>query len=314
MINITDMKFYSTDVAIKVGVIPAIIYTHICYWVEKNKANDRNYVDGKYWTYNSASGFTKYFPEFTEKQIKYALSKLISANLIEKGRHNKCGYDKTNWYTVKDSSETANTKDSTKPVETSSIAQKSGVLSIGQNDTLPSDKFVRPIPKDNNKKNSTERKIYKKKVDDCLAMEDFEETEGNEQEANECSNATSEALEKQAGEIYALYPRKKARKRAIIAIKTALKSEGYTNLYTKTQKYAEAVKESGKHLTYIPYASTWFNGEEYNDDWSDLFEPDKPTLRGGIDRTKYDGFGRPYQAQYNHEAYLDPNNPNDFVF
>ena len=114
-------------------------------------------------------------------------------------------------------------------------------------------------------------------------------------------------------EIYKLYPRKVARPTAIKAILKALKVVGYTYLYTQTQNYAKAVKESQKELSYIPYPATWFNREEYNDDWSGLKTP-KPNYRNGIDRTKYDAYGKPYRETYDRTQYGDPNNPDECVF
>lgn len=120
-------------------------------------------------------------------------------------------------------------------------------------------------------------------------------------------------VEKQAMEIYNLYPRKVARPTAIKAILKALKVVGYTYLYTQTQNYAKAVKESQKDISYIPYPATWFNREEYNDDWSGLKTP-KPNYRNGIDRTKYDAYGKPYRETYDRTQYGDPNNPDECVF
>lgn len=120
-------------------------------------------------------------------------------------------------------------------------------------------------------------------------------------------------VEKQAMEIYKLYPRKVARPTAIKAILKALKVVGYTYLYTQTQNYAKAVKESQKDISYIPYPATWFNREEYNDDWSGLKTP-KPNYRNGIDRTKYDAYGKPYRETYDRTQYGDPNNPDECVF
>lgn len=118
------------------------------------------------------------------------------------------------------------------------------------------------------------------------------------------SEAKSE-LDEQAETIYEAYPRKKARPDAIRAIKKALKSVGYTDLLTKTQKYATAVKESQKELSYVPYPATWFNREEYNDGWSGLYQT---SPRGRRPRADIN------EQHYDRTPYINPNDPDDIPF
>ena len=89
---------FDIDIAEKVGVNAAILYKNIKFWCAKNKANDVHFHDGHYWTYNSKKAFTELFPYMTERQVDYALNKLLEANYIIKGNYNKSPYDKTLWY------------------------------------------------------------------------------------------------------------------------------------------------------------------------------------------------------------------------
>ena len=91
---------FNIDVATQYGVNSAIILNNIYWWVRKNETSGDNFYDGKYWTYNSVVGFTKYFPYLTEKQIRTALETLVNNGLLEKGNYNKSAYDRTGWYTV----------------------------------------------------------------------------------------------------------------------------------------------------------------------------------------------------------------------
>lgn len=118
------------------------------------------------------------------------------------------------------------------------------------------------------------------------------------------SEAKSE-LDEQAETIYKAYPRKKARPDAIKAIKKALKVVGYTTLYGKVQKYAEAVKESQIEPSYIPYPATWFNREEYNDDWNDLYQR---KCRNNQKRIKAS------EQHYDRTPFLNPDDPDDIPF
>lgn len=89
-----------TSVAMEVGTNAAILLQNIHYWVEKNKANNINLHDGKYWTYNSIKAFSALFPFLTPKIVRTALKKLKTDGWILTGNYNKQGTDKTCWYTL----------------------------------------------------------------------------------------------------------------------------------------------------------------------------------------------------------------------
>lgn len=89
---------FDTDVARKVGVNAAVIYSNILFWTQKNAANRKNMRDGYVWTYNSRRAFAELFPYLTEKQIRTALEKLVSEGLVVAGSYNQASMDKTNWY------------------------------------------------------------------------------------------------------------------------------------------------------------------------------------------------------------------------
>ena len=91
---------FDPEIAKLVGVNAAVIYQNLVYWIEKNEANQKNFRDGKYWTYNSYPAFKKLFPYFSEKQIRTALDKLIDNALIVKGNYNQDRFTHTNWYAL----------------------------------------------------------------------------------------------------------------------------------------------------------------------------------------------------------------------
>ena len=277
----TDLGFYSRRVAVKVGLAASVIYAHICYWIRKNKANEKHFYNGKYWTYNSMKAFASYFPELTEKQVRTALEKLIQANLIESANFNKTGYDRTLWYSLKEENEDCQ------------IDMPKNELPFAQKGT--------PIPNINQTdKQSVKKENIKKKESLELPLAEMETSP----KAEEKTEAKSE-LDEQAAEIYKLYPRKAARPDAIRAIKKALKVVGYTDLYAKTQKYATAVKESQKELSYIPYPATWFNREEYNDDWSGLSQTSYRSRKPRADINEH---------HYDRTPYINPDDPDDIPF
>ena len=91
---------FDPEIAGRVGLNAVVIFQNITFWIEKNQANRRNLRDGRYWTYNSISAFGQLFPYLSEKQIRTALEKLVSAELIIKGNFSDDRYDRTCWYAL----------------------------------------------------------------------------------------------------------------------------------------------------------------------------------------------------------------------
>lgn len=91
---------FDIDVAMEYGVNCAIILQNLYYWVEKNRANEKHFYDGMYWTYNSVKAFEELFPYLSSKQIRSALNKLIDDGIIVDGNYNDSAYDRTKWYAV----------------------------------------------------------------------------------------------------------------------------------------------------------------------------------------------------------------------
>ena len=93
---------FDTELAQKLGVNEAILLQNIVFWLLKNKANNSNYYDGRYWTYNSHKAFKELFPFWTENQIRRILESLFEKGVILKGDYNSSPYDKTKWYALSD--------------------------------------------------------------------------------------------------------------------------------------------------------------------------------------------------------------------
>ena len=91
---------FNISIATKYGVNSAILLNNIYFWIEKNKANETNFYDGYYWTYNSKKAFSELFPYLTSRQVDYALEKLIDDGVLLTGNYNKNPYDRTLWYAI----------------------------------------------------------------------------------------------------------------------------------------------------------------------------------------------------------------------
>ena len=91
---------FDIRIAEKYGVHAAVILNNIYFWIEKNRANEKNMYDGHVWTYNSMSAFQELFPYLSKNQIEYALKKLIDGGILITGNYNKSPYDRTLWYAI----------------------------------------------------------------------------------------------------------------------------------------------------------------------------------------------------------------------
>ena len=89
---------FNVELAKEYGILEAIILNNLQHWIEKNRANGKNYHDGHYWMYNSAKAFSELFPYASQKQIRKALQNLIAEGIIQTGNYNKNPYNRTLWY------------------------------------------------------------------------------------------------------------------------------------------------------------------------------------------------------------------------
>ncbi len=93
---------FCVELASCYGIEEAIIIQNLYFWIKKNVANEKNFYDGRYWTYNSSKAFSSLFPYMTESKIYRVLKSLEEKGLIIKGNYNDNKYDRTCWYALSD--------------------------------------------------------------------------------------------------------------------------------------------------------------------------------------------------------------------
>lgn len=93
---------FNTDIAKTLDVNQAIFLHNIAFWVKNNQANNVNFHDGYYWTFNSVKAHKEHFPYWSVQQLTRIINKLEDANIIKTKALNKAGYDRTKWYTIAD--------------------------------------------------------------------------------------------------------------------------------------------------------------------------------------------------------------------
>jgi hypothetical protein len=127
-------RVFDARMAKEIGLNESIVLSQLCYWISLNKKAGRNFIDGKYWTYNTFEQWHEQFPWWSVPTIKRIFASLEKGGYIITGRYNEKNYDQTRWYTV--------VPEKLLPyVDFPSY----------QNDTIESANLIRPIPKNNDK-------------------------------------------------------------------------------------------------------------------------------------------------------------------
>lgn len=90
------------DVAAKYGTDAAIFVNNIVFWTLKNKAENRHFHNGRFWTYGTISGFSKLYPLWSISQLKRIISRCRDAGILLVGDFNEDRRDRTLWYSPSD--------------------------------------------------------------------------------------------------------------------------------------------------------------------------------------------------------------------
>lgn len=95
-----DKHYFDVHIAELYGINCAVILQNIWHWEQHHAANEKNFYEGRYWTYNSAAAFSALFPYLSKKQIEGALKKLRDNGILLVNNFNKQKWDRTLWYSV----------------------------------------------------------------------------------------------------------------------------------------------------------------------------------------------------------------------
>lgn len=93
---------FKVVLAQELGIEEAIFIDEIHHQIKKNKNNERNLHEGRYWTYNSLNAYVKTFPYLNAGKIKRIINNLVDKGILMKGNFNTNQYDRTCWYTFTD--------------------------------------------------------------------------------------------------------------------------------------------------------------------------------------------------------------------
>lgn len=86
--------------ATKIGLNESIALQQIHYWLEINKKANKNFRDGRFWTFNSYAEWEKQFPFWSSRTIQRSITNLEKMKLVITGNYNKLKIDRTKWYSI----------------------------------------------------------------------------------------------------------------------------------------------------------------------------------------------------------------------
>lgn len=93
---------FDIDIAKEYGILEAVFLNNLYFWIRRNEANDENFRDGRYWTYNTSKALAELFPYASKKQIERVIQHLRDEGIILTGNYNQQKFDRTLWYSITD--------------------------------------------------------------------------------------------------------------------------------------------------------------------------------------------------------------------
>jgi len=85
-------------VAVKYGVDESILIHHFLHWIHFNKMREKNFKEGRTWTYQSRKDMAAHFPYWNEDRIRRLCENLVELGVLVQGNFNKNTIDRTLWY------------------------------------------------------------------------------------------------------------------------------------------------------------------------------------------------------------------------
>lgn len=70
------------------------------YWLKIKEKQQKDYIDGHYWVYNTYEQWQEQFPFWSIRTLKRVFTVLEKSGLLLSANYNKAGFDKTKWYSI----------------------------------------------------------------------------------------------------------------------------------------------------------------------------------------------------------------------
>ena len=263
---------FSASLANEVGVNGAIILQNFAFWIMKNKAQNKNYYDGHYWTYNGSKELLKIFSFWSRRTLEYEIHKLQNNDYIRVGNYNKMPYDKTKWYSLTEKSlQLLKQCDALKSTYECTNLCKDNV----QKCTKTMFKNVQAIPDVyHNNNSSIKKEKYKKEKNPVESSVSTEPTLFSPT-VKDTHNFDKHNLEADFEKLWQMYPCKQGKTKAYEKFVKAVKSGvEVSKIEDGLKRYNQYIKVHNVEREFIKHGSTWFNQRCWEDEYD--LTPPKP--------------------------------------
>lgn len=250
-------------IARALGVNEAIVSYHLCFWIEANEREGKNFVEGRYWTYNSVRKFSDFIDFLSEKQIKHALNNLYDAGYLLKGHYSENKLDRSLWYSLSDKYYQEVFGESIVPTGQITLApQAESIVPTGQ---MYISKIINADNKTKDLKNSTRTQ--------CAS-----ESGLSKSPKTYSKRYTNKEIDSAFESFWLKYPKKENKQEAKKAYINALNGVYTTRVLPRStpisiEELQNAVEAYSKHLeamgkigdkNFLPNATTWLNNQRYD--------------------------------------------------
>lgn len=261
-LQVNKAHVFNVQDAIEHGIEKAVILYHIGFWLEHNRANNTNFHDDHWWTYNSAEAFAILLPYMSSSKIARLLRELEKDGIILVGNYNKVAYDRTKWYSMPCYTPLFKSEQCNVEIQTSHYSNLNNRMS----------RNVQPIP-DINTDINTDINIDRSLLNSNNELNDADEQNPTPSSSNPFnSNVGNKADVFTFDQFWEMYDRKIGRKKC--EAKFSKLSDEVKGLIKATlPKYVEITKDGRPQRK---HPATYLNNECWNDDLSALAFNDKP--------------------------------------
>ena len=173
LINKDKVVMTSVELAVVIGDCEeAIVLNQISYWIEKYKETGHNFIDGRYWVYNSYQKWHENnFPFWHTSKIQRIFKALENKRLLLSANYNGAGFDKTKWYSINYDrlQELVDIKEQLADSGKSSIAGGQSLIAGEQSSIAGGQSLITgeyPIPEDTTEDTCRDKYILSGKPDD----------------------------------------------------------------------------------------------------------------------------------------------------
>jgi DNA-binding PadR family transcriptional regulator len=91
---------FEVTIAKDYGIEEAIMLHYFYFWIARNAANEENYHEGLYWTYNTRGFYAEIFIYMSESKVYRVINRLIDEGLLVKGDYNTNRWKRPTWYAL----------------------------------------------------------------------------------------------------------------------------------------------------------------------------------------------------------------------